>query len=80
MASCAASHDQPLGTAAAAGYFVLKVLASCSPAEKAKKLAAELANGRLTMMAIMDTFFLGGFVYSAWGGCALYTAFPLRAI
>ena len=40
------SHDQPLGTAAAAGYFVLKMLASYNPAEKTKKLAAELANGR----------------------------------
>ena len=28
------SYVQPLGTAAAAGYFVLKMLASFNPAEK----------------------------------------------
>ena len=31
-------------------------------------------------MAIIGMFFLGGLVYSAWGGCALCTAFPQRGI
>merc|ERR1712107_766416 len=43
------------------------------------KLAAELANGRLAMMAIMGMFFQDGLTGSAWGDWALYTASPLRA-
>ena len=52
MAFCETSQDQSPGTAAAAGDFGFKVLTSSDPAEKTKKLAAELANGRLAMMAI----------------------------
>merc|ERR1712013_78251 len=43
------------------------------------KLAAELANGRLAMMAIIGMFFQDGLTGSAWGDWALYTASPLRA-
>ena len=53
MAFCETSQDQSPGTAAAAGDFGFKVLTSSDPAEKTKKLAAELANGRLAMMAIL---------------------------
>merc|ERR1712025_966035 len=43
------------------------------------KLAAELANGRLAMMAIIGMFFQDGLTGSAWGDWALYTDSPLRA-
>ena len=51
------SQDQSPGTPAAAGDFGFKVLTSSDPAEKTKKLSAELANGRLAMMAIIGMFF-----------------------
>ena len=38
------------------GYYGFKVLTSSDPAEKTKKLSAELANGRLAMMAIIGMF------------------------
>ena len=50
---CEVSQDQSAGTPAAAGDFGFKVLTSSDPAEKTKKLNAELANGRLAMMAII---------------------------
>ena len=49
------------------------------PAARASKLSAELANGRLAMMAIIGMFFQDGLTGSAWGDWALYTASPLRA-
>merc|ERR1711966_76900 len=49
------------------------------PASKAKKLSAEIANGRLAMMAIIGMFFQDGLTGSAWGDWALYTDSPLRA-
>eukprot|EP00439_Symbiodinium_sp_Y106_P009589 s3364_g1.t1 len=49
MAFCEVSQDQSPGTPAAAGDFGFKVLTSSDPAEKTKKLSAELANGRLAM-------------------------------
>merc|ERR1719231_1988122 len=48
-------------------------------ATKKKKLSAEIANGRLAMMAIIGMFFQDGLTGSAWGDWALYTASPLRA-
>ena len=39
------------------GDYGFKVLTSSDPAEKTKKLSAELANGRLAMMAIIGMFF-----------------------
>merc|ERR1712066_778018 len=44
-----------------------------------RKLNAEIANGRLAMMAIIDMFFQDGLTGSAWGDWALYTGSPLRA-
>merc|ERR1712039_549846 len=44
-----------------------------------KKLSAEIANGRLAMMAIIGMFFQDGLTGSAWGDWALYDASPLRA-
>ena len=57
MAFCEVSQTQEPGTAAYDGDFGFKVLTSEDPAEKTKKLNAELANGRLAMMAIIGMFF-----------------------
>merc|ERR1719190_300530 len=61
------------------GDYGFKVLTSDDPAELTKKLNAEIANGRLAMMAIMGMFFQDGLTGSAWGDWALYTDSPLRA-
>merc|ERR1711963_1325070 len=50
------------------------------PESKKSKLAAELANGRLAMVAIIGMFFQDGLTGSAWGDWALYTASPLRSL
>ena len=60
MAFCEVSQEQTPGSAAYAGDFGFKVLTSSDPAEKTKKLNAEIANGRLAMMAIIGMFFPGG--------------------
>merc|ERR1719330_1913134 len=44
-----------------------------------RKLNAEIANGRLAMMAIIGMFFQDGLTGSAWGDWDVYTASPLRA-
>merc|ERR1712157_539307 len=61
------------------GDYGFKVLTSDDPVELTKKLNAELANGRLAMMAIIGMFFQDGLTGSAWGDWALYTDSPLRA-
>merc|ERR1719343_1429250 len=71
----AGSDDWKTGTP---GDYGFKVLTSSDPAEKEKKLAAEIANGRLAMVAIIGMFFQDGLTGSAWGDWALYTASPLR--
>merc|ERR1719195_693138 len=63
----------------APGDFRWKVLTSSDPEERRKKLAAEIANGRLAMMAIIGMFFQDGLTGSAWGDWANYTDSPLRA-
>merc|ERR1711933_450196 len=78
-AFCELSQDQSAGTAAAAGDFGWKLLTSSDAAAKQSKLAAEIANGRLAMMAIIGMFFQDGLTGSAWGDWALYTGSPLRA-
>ena len=46
---------------------------------RSRKLNAEIANGRLAMMAIIGMFYQDGLTGSAWGDWELYTASPLRA-
>ena len=48
------------GTDAYAGDFGFKVLTAADPAEKTKKLNAEIAIGRLAMMATFGMFFQVG--------------------
>merc|ERR1739838_755769 len=64
-------------TKGAPGEYGFKVLTSSDPEAKKKKLNAELANGRLAMMAIIGMFFQDGLTGSAWGDWSLYTASPL---
>merc|ERR1719203_1710027 len=78
-AFCEVSQEQSPGTAAYDGDFGWKVLTSDDPEVKNKKLAAEIANGRLAMMAIIGMFFQDGLTGSPWGDWALYTGSPLRA-
>ncbi|CAJ1399577.1 unnamed protein product [Effrenium voratum] len=61
------------------GDFGWYVLTSADPEAKKKKLSAELANGRLAMMAIIGMFYQDGLTGSAWGDWANYTDSPLRA-
>merc|ERR1719325_329030 len=63
----------------APGDYGFKVLTSSDPEDRKKKLNAELANGRLAMMAIIGMFFQDGLTGSAWGDWASYTDSPLRA-
>merc|ERR1719209_2324887 len=77
-AFCELSQDQSAGTSAAAGDFGWKLLTSSDPEALKGKLSAEIANGRLAMMAIIGMFFQDGLTGSAWGDWALYTASPLR--
>merc|ERR1719492_137699 len=55
------------------------LLTSADPEERKRRLSAELANGRLAMMAIIGMFFQDGLTGSAWGDWDLYTGSPLRA-
>jgi hypothetical protein len=74
------SQDQTIpGSPQSKGDFGWKLLTSADPEKKKQKLAAEIANGRLAMMAIIGMFFQDGLTGSAWGDWANYTASPLRA-
>merc|ERR1719270_3302840 len=55
------------------------LLATDDPDTKTRKLNAEIANGRLAMMAIIGMFFQDGLTGSAWGDWSNYTDSPLRA-
>merc|ERR1719436_279187 len=79
-AFCEISADQSPGSPGAAGDFGWKVLTASDPEAKQKKLSAELANGRLAMMAIIGMFYQDGLIGSAWGDWSLYTDSPLRAV
>jgi hypothetical protein len=67
-----------------AGFLGIRSIGIMSPGfkdpeERKRKLNAELANGRLAMMAIIGMFFQDGLTGSAWGDWANYTESPLRA-
>jgi len=80
VAYCAACEISGMSNRSdAPGDFGWKLLTSSDPEEKNKKLAAEIANGRLAMMAIIGMFFQDGLTGSAWGDWASYTGSPLRA-
>merc|ERR1712226_729633 len=55
------------------------LLATTDPELRRKRLSAEIANGRLAMVAIIGMFFQDGLTGSAWGDWANYTDSPLRA-
>merc|ERR1712186_292899 len=55
------------------------LLATDDPDTKTRRLNAEIANGRLAMMAIIGMFFQDGLTGSAWGDWANYVDSPLRA-
>merc|ERR1712064_240082 len=55
------------------------LLSTDDPETRTRRLNAEIANGRLAMMAIMGMFFQDGLTGSAWGDWAFYTDSPLRA-
>merc|ERR1712060_425111 len=76
---CELSQSQSPGTPGAKGDFGWKLITSSDAEGKRRKLNAELANGRLAMMAIIGMFFQDGLTGSAWGDWANYTASPLRA-
>jgi len=78
-AFCELSKDQSPGSPGAKGDFGWKLISSSDPATLTKKLNAEIANGRLAMMAIIGMFFQDGLTGSAWGDWALYEGSPLRA-
>ena len=73
MAFCEVSQEQTPGTDAYAGDFGFKVLTASDPAEKTKKLNAEIANGRLAMMAIIGMFFQAGMGFCAHIVCCSST-------
>ena len=52
---------------------------STDPEVRKRRLNAEIANGRLAMMAIIGMFFQDGLTGQAWGDWANYTDSPLRA-
>merc|ERR1711933_403847 len=79
-AFCELSQDQSAGTSAASGDFGWKLLTSSDPEALKGKLSAEIANGRLAMMAIIGMLFQDGLTGSAWGDWSLYVDSPLRAV
>merc|ERR1719220_2123690 len=76
---CEASGKDERGEAPGDFGWKPPLLATDAQDLKTKRLNAELANGRLAMMAIIGMFFQDGLTGSAWGDWANYTDSPLRA-
>merc|ERR1719188_426340 len=70
---------RPPGDFAALGFLGIPNGPKLEGDVKQKKLAAELANGRLAMVAIIGMFYQDGLTGSAWGDWSLYMDSPLRA-
>merc|ERR1712117_847328 len=66
-------------SASASSAVASTITRAARPEAKTKKLSAEIANGRLAMVAIIGMFFQDGLTGSAWGDWSLYTDSPLRA-
>jgi len=74
------SADRDAGDLKGAGAFGIPGGGSIEDPERRKRsLNAEIANGRLAMMAIIGMMYQDGFTGSAWGDWANYTDSPLRA-
>merc|ERR1719362_2247291 len=76
---CEASGWNQRGEAPGDFQWKPPLLATEDAELRTKRLNAELANGRLAMMAIIGMFFQDGLTGSAWGDWASYTDSPLRA-
>merc|ERR1719414_1140516 len=78
---CEASGGLDAQADAEPGNFGWKppLLTSSDAESRKKRLNAEIANGRLAMMAIIGMFFQDGLTGSAWGDWTNYTDSPLRA-
>merc|ERR1712222_305060 len=63
----------------APGDLGWKAITSTDPEVLKRKLNAEMANGRLAMVAIIGMLYQDGLTGSAWGDWDLYTDSPLRA-
>merc|ERR1719401_1620823 len=71
--------EGPWGPIEFGNLGIIKGDRSTSAEAKKRGLNAELANGRLAMMAIIGMFFQDGLTGSAWGDWSTYTDSPLRA-
>mmetsp|Transcript_7582 Transcript_7582/g.27812 ORF Transcript_7582/g.27812 Transcript_7582/m.27812 type:complete len:283 (+) Transcript_7582:115-963(+) len=63
------------GRLAAPGFYLSRIK---EPEVRARSLNAELANGRLAMVAIVGMWVQDGLTGSAWGDWSLFTNSPLR--
>merc|ERR1719429_754923 len=73
-------YDGPFGKGVEFGRLgIFRGDRIADPVDKKRALNAEIANGRLAMMAIIGMLFQDGLTGSAWGDWALYTDSPLRA-
>ena len=59
--------------------YGLNVLTANGLDKATKKLRAEIANGRLAMVASIGMLFQDGLTGSAWGDWSFYAGSPLRA-
>merc|ERR1712026_227260 len=74
-------YDGPFGKGVEFGRLgIFRGDRIADPVAKKRGLNAEIANGRLAMMAIIGMFFQDGLTGSAWGDWSNYTDSPLRAV
>jgi len=74
-------YDGPFGKGVEFGRLgIFRGDRIADPVAKKRGLNAEIANGRLAMMAIIGMFFQDGLTGSAWGDWSSYVDSPLRAV